>query len=315
VQGDNYQYLWADSTTARFEDAGFLGKRELNLSRGTGSNNPTIYIPFTVRLRSIEELKSGVSTNDKLGQEILMGTNVVLRAWASVATNLNSIEQSGASNVWVFDRGHSNSSLTAVWNDKERHYEPFVETNVYYLPPDEPPSLSDRIGIMVAQVQAALPGVLQLTNQIAATLSNTAQLTSNLNLVAAEAHKTLTNLSVISARLSNPEGSLGEWLIPTNINHKLDIALGTANGTMTNVDVTLGNVDSNLVSLNMSLNNLANITSNLNNQVQANSNMLGSISSAVVHSDEFVQGLKRFWLFRHTFKTNSTPTKVQPKNR
>ena len=77
-----------------------------------------------------------------------------------------------------------------------------------------------------------------------------------------------------------------------------------------NANVTMTNADTNLVmladDLGRSLNNLADITSNLNQQVQVNSNMLKQISDIVVHSDEFVQGLKRHWLFRSAFKTPDT---------
>ena len=79
---------------------------------------------------------------------------------------------------------------------------------------------------------------------------------------------------------------------------------------LTNANVTMTNADTNLVmladDLGRSLNNLADITSNLNQQVQVNSNMLKQISDTVVHHDEFVQGLKRHWLFRSAFKTPDT---------
>ena len=52
----------------------------------------------------------------------------------------------------------------------------------------------------------------------------------------------------------------------------------------------------------LSLENLAGITSNLNAQVSSNTNMLHEVSDAIRHTDEFVQGLKQFWLFRRTFK-------------
>jgi hypothetical protein len=62
-----------------------------------------------------------------------------------------------------------------------------------------------------------------------------------------------------------------------------------------------------MANLNRSLDNVANITSNLDVQVAANSNILSSISSTVTHTDQFVQGLKRHWLFRHLFKAESKP--------
>jgi ABC-type transporter Mla subunit MlaD len=167
---------------------------------------------------------------------------------------------------------------------------------------------------MVGQIEAALPNFLQLTNQLTGVLSNVSgvlsnanHLTVNLNTVAENARPMLTNLNVITTRLRDPNGSLGEWLIPTNINQKLDATLQSANGT-------LDTANTNLVTLNRTLDNLGNITSNLNNQVQANPDILANISGLVVHSDQFVQGLKRFWLFRHLFRTSKTNTPAHHAN-
>ena len=60
--------------------------------------------------------------------------------------------------------------------------------------------------------------------------------------------------------------------------------------------------------LGHTLDNLAGITSNLNSQVAANTNLVKAVSDAIIHADEFVQGLKRHWLFRSAFKTNSPAT-------
>ena len=87
-----------------------------------------------------------------------------------------------------------------------------------------------------------------------------------------------------------------------------------ASGFFSNVDTNLNQLFENLA---LSLDNLAGITSNLNAQVQSNTNMLGSISQAVVDTDDLVQGLKRHWLLRSAFKKKpdaktATPT-VSPK--
>ncbi len=173
----------------------------------------------------------------------------------------------------------------------------------YELPPDEEPALTDRAQALLTQVEKALPNILDITNRINAVLSNSASLTSNLNLVAANARPVVSNLSVITANLREPKGSLGEWIIPTNINQKLDATLDTTHKTV-------GDADTNLIavaeSLTRSLNNLADITSNLNNQVQVNSNILTHISDIIVHTDLFVQGLKRHWLLRSAFRAKTT---------
>ena len=155
-----------------------------------------------------------------------------------------------------------------------------------------------------------MPNFLALTNQINAVLSNSAALTSNLNVVVASLQPASSNFAVISQHLSGPKGSLGEWLIPTNINEQLAATLLNANVTLTNTDTNLSVLAEKI---SQSLDNLAEITSNLNAQVQANSNILVQISGVVVHTDQFVQGLKRHWLFRSAFKKSKTdPAPAKP---
>jgi ABC-type transporter Mla subunit MlaD len=161
----------------------------------------------------------------------------------------------------------------------------------------------DRI---VGQVEAALPSFLQLTNDLARILANTASATSNLDIMAAKARPAAENLAEISAQLRG-EGALGEWLLSAETRGQLNVAL-------TNTSVLLANTDTNLnvlvAELAKSLENLAGITSNLNSQVQANTNVVKSVSDAIVHADELMQGLKRHWLLRSAFKepkTNAVP--------
>ena len=90
----------------------------------------------------------------------------------------------------------------------------------YELPQDEEPALTDRAQALLTQVEKALPNILDITNRINAVLSNTANLTSNLNVVAGNVRPIVSNLNVITANLRDPKGSLGEWIIPTNINRK-----------------------------------------------------------------------------------------------
>jgi ABC-type transporter Mla subunit MlaD len=222
----------------------------------------------------------------------------------------------GLSNIWVVDATTRSKNIAAVWNDQDQppHYEPFYGTNFYVLPPDESPGLAEQIQGIVAQVQGALPNFLAFTNQIAVTLSNTAQLTSNLNAVAAGIRPVVSDVAVITANLRDPHGSLGDWLIPANLNQQIAATLINANGAVTNVNMTLTNVNTNLLTMfdtvGESLGNLADLTSNLNHQVQVNSNMLSEISTIIVNSDDFIQGLKRHWLLRSAFKpakTNAPP--------
>jgi hypothetical protein len=299
-------YLLTEGSRVKFADSGFLGNRQLDLTRGTGGYGT--YINYSVQQSSLPEIKAAPNLEKlRLGEEIYEGTNLALKAWQPVSTNLDRIAALGRTNLWVIDRTTTNHSLTAMWNAEQHHYEPVTKASKYGLSPEEPPALTDRMQSMVAQIQSALPGILNLTNQISTVLSNTTVLTSNLSIVSQDARVAVTNLAVITTQLRNPEGSLGEWLIPTNLNLKLDRTLESADGTVSNLNT-------NLITLNLTLVNLANITSNLNNQVQANTNILSNVSGVVVHSDEFIQGLKRFWLFKHLFATHPAKTKDQHHN-
>ncbi len=173
---------------------------------------------------------------------------------------------------------------------------------IYGLDPEEAPALNDRLERLANQVETALPNILNLTNKIAAALDNTAELTSNLNRVATSAFPVVSNLAAATGTLNRP-GALGEWLLPTSINQKLDSLLGGADATVANSNTNLAIV---LENLNRSLLNLADLTSNLNHQVQMNTNILSQISRAVVDADDLVQGLKRHWFLRSAFKTERT---------
>lgn len=318
VVGTNYDYIRSGGMShAKFEDVSFLGKRQLNITK-EGTKGYITYLNFPVQQMTLQEIKSSPHLAKlRLGGEIYQGTNLVSKPYALLSTNLDKLAGLGVSKVWTLDMTSRSKNIAIVWNDQgqEHHYEPFVGTNIYCLPPEESPALGDRLQNVVAQVEAALPNFLALTNQIATTLSNTVQLTSNLNAVAAGIRPAVADVAAITANLRDPRGSLGEWLIPTNLNQQLAATLLNANGALTNVNETLTNVNTNLVvvfdGVGRSLDNLAGLTSNLNHQVQVNSNMLSEISRIIVNSDDLVQGLKRHWLLRSAFKpakTNAPPT-------
>jgi ABC-type transporter Mla subunit MlaD len=312
VVGTNYNYIWTGNSRAKFVSSGLIGK-ELDITKGTIGYNT--YINYPVQEMALADIKiSPHLPKLRLGQEVSTGTNLESKAWVALSNNVEKLAGLGLSKVWTIDTTSRNKNITAVWKEEENHYEPFVGTNSYILSPDESPGLMDRAEGIVAQIEAALPNFLALTNQIAATLSNSVQLTSNLNAVAAGIRPAVSNAAAITANLRDPHGSLGEWLIPTNLNLQLAATLLNANGTLTNVNLAITNVNTNLAAMfqevGSSLDNLADLTSNLNHQVQVNSNMLSEVSQIIVNSDNFIQGLKRHWLLRSAFKpakTNAPP--------
>jgi hypothetical protein len=151
-----------------------------------------------------------------------------------------------------------------------------------------------------------LPGILDLTNRLNLVLSNAASATAEAQHLLTQARPTLTNISVITSNLKEPKGSLGEWVLPTNLHVQLLTTLTSANETLTNATRMIGNTDTNVTTiatnLDQTLINLANITSNLNQQVQSNTNLVKGVSDLITNTDAFIQGLKHHWLLRSAFK-------------
>jgi phospholipid/cholesterol/gamma-HCH transport system substrate-binding protein len=192
-----------------------------------------------------------------------------------------------------------------------------------YLLPEEDPALSERAQKLVTTVEQALPNILGLTNQIAVTLNNVAGasahanqlagnavtltgnaniLLTNLTALLADARPIVTNVAVITGHLTNPHGSLGDWVLPADIHTNL-------NRVILSSDAQLNRL---AASLNDTLLNVAAITSNLNQQVQTNDQILAEISRLVVDTDSMVQGLKKHWLLRSAFKGEKSKTNAPP---
>jgi ABC-type transporter Mla subunit MlaD len=306
-----YGYLWSVGTTARVATADLLGKRVLEVTKGTAGHPAFMLRPIkTVPLAEIKALPEWDKW--RMAQDVFQGnnTNPVVSTWTPLSNSLPVLEQLGVKEARVIDARDTarQNRITGIWNEKTRQYDPFFKTNMYYIAADESPAVTERIEALVSQVQNALPNVFSLTNQLITVLSNAANLTSNLNTVALSLRPVATNLSAATAHLDRP-GALGEWIWSTNITPQFETTLSNANATVVNVNTNLATV---IADIGRSLDNLADLTSNLNAQVQQNTNILSNVSKAVVDTDDLVQGLKRHWLFRSAFKhkeTNAPPVK------
>jgi hypothetical protein len=309
LKSPNYGYIWSEGSHARVATADLLGKRVLEVTKGTGGYPTYIFYPMlTVNSAELKQLPDAATY--VLGEEVpeLNGTNLLAKPFQRVS-ELPDLTAAGYSNLLVLHTNAIEKKITGIWQPREARYNVFGSKG-YYLPADESPAVTEQLQRMVTEIEQALPNVLALTNNLALVLSNSATLTSNLNAVALSAQPTFSNLAKATAHLDEP-GSLGQWLIPTNINWQLEGTVSNANLAVLTETTNLANV---MVNLNRSLDNVANITSNLDLQVSGNSNILSSISSTVTHTDEFIQGLKRHWLFRHLFKSESKPAPAPKPN-
>jgi hypothetical protein len=314
IMEPHYGYIWTDGSKTKVE-SDLFGKRILEVTKGDGGHATYDFHPFEeLTLASVEKLSEPEKWSLAMNAYEQKGTNIVV----SVLTPLNRETLTQLANIGlgkfpVFDMREERKKPTAVWHDKEGAYVKFVPkphsgANLYWLPAIESMAVSDRAAQLIAQVEQALPGVLDLTNQIAAVLGNSTTLASNLNVVALNAQPAASNFALLAAQLRGP-GAFGEWALGTNGQKNLDATLANANQTLANTDTNLNQLFENLA---VSLDNLAGITSNLNSQVQSNTNMLGSISQAVTDTDDLVQGLKRHWLLRSAFKKKPDAKTVPP---
>jgi hypothetical protein len=315
IKDPYYGYLWSEGSRAKINAADLLGHRVLEVTKGTAGYSA--YLFFPLRMVSIEEAQAMPDLEKwRLAQKVFdqpSGTNLLSGPWRPL-TNLQAIAAAGYKDLMLMNLEQRERSITGIWNEKQGRYAPYTKTNKpFWLMADESAAVTERLEKLLGQVEQALPNILNLTNQIALVLSNGTDLTSNLNLVAISAKPAVSNLAAATSNLDHP-GALGEWLLPTNINQSLG-------DTLTHADSALATTQTNLAvlidNMNRSLDNLADITSNLNKQVAANTNIVKSMSDAIVHTDELVQGLKHHWLFRSAFKAKKTnaPAATPPKKK
>ena len=314
IQDDYFRYLWTGGSYLKVNAADFLGKRQLEVTRGT--NGYALVVTQPVFVKTVEELKQLVADQPgqwQLSQDVTNESgDVLFQAYATLTeSNLQDIAAMKVESLYAYNNQEKDKHhIVAAWDGRFQHYKIFTpDDDSAWIHAVEAPTVSDQLQAMVLQVQTALPNILSLTNKIAAVLDNTANATSNLNLTIVEARPMLTNFAVISGQLREP-GAVLNWALGTNGNDQVQ-------GALTNLNTLLIGVDTNLNALTagigLTLENVADITSNLNAQVQSNTNMLGGISKMVMDSDDFIQGLKRHWLLRSAFKsenkTNAPPAK------
>jgi ABC-type transporter Mla subunit MlaD len=297
----NYGYVWTDSKV-RVAPADFLGNRYLEVLKGK-TGVPTVLVTNRVPAALLD--------GDRVKQKLKERHDTLAKTIREENTGYTEHAVEMEANIQAL--ADVNKLIPA---QPDAFYTPLAKAKPYWIEPMESPALTERLETVVNTVEAALPSILKLTNQLAGVLTNAAGATANLQALLAQAQPIVTNLTAITDNIKNPNGSLGQWLIPTNINAPLERVLTSADATLKTANTTLASTDTNITllisNLDKSLENLASLTSNLNAQVQANTNMLSNISSTIVHSDEMVQGLKRHWLLRSAFKPDKTQKTNKP---
>ena len=310
-------YLWEDSR-AKVAASDFLGNRFIELSKGT--NGPATYIFHPIREYTLQDAAALPEPNTlHFAAEISdeTKTNLIAKVGARfTADALRAITQAASvTAIQLYDKSVTSKRATGLWDYQQARYRDPNETaetrKGFFLVPDEAPALNDRLETVASQVErmmglveTSLPNVFDLTNQLRRVLETTANTAARADDVLADTKPIIANLTRITENLSDPKGSLGEWLIPSDLSLQLTQALASANLLLTNSDAQITMV---ATELERTIENLANITGNLHAQVRANTNIVSEVSKLIVDTDDMVQGLKRHWLLRSAFKKEKAP--------
>src|SRR5881296_3791867 len=140
-----YGYIWTDGSRVKVTTADLLGKRALEVTKGSGGY-PT-YVFHPLRQMGLNEAQNLPDPeNWQLAEEIHEGTNLVLRALAPLSrTNLSQLARMNIQRFLVLDahKKKKSKSITAVWNDRAGAYERFAKTNLYWLLSDESAAVTE----------------------------------------------------------------------------------------------------------------------------------------------------------------------------
>jgi hypothetical protein len=298
-----YGYLWEDSV-AKVGAADFLGHRFIEVTKGT--NAPATYAEEIKELPTGDLATYAKSNGFFFAHPISVGTNLIIKNGSYITPEaIRELQMANIPSVQIINKSIPTRPPKWMWGERVGKYVPIPkDSKGYWMPADESPALTERLEAVVHTVEAALPDFLGLTNRLVGMLTNADSLLKHSDELVASAKPIVTNFAQISANLSGPKGSLGDWLLPTNISFQLQSTLVSAGGALGSAQTNLNVLSSNIL---MSLENLASLTSNLNAQVQANGLILSQISGLVTHSDELVQGLKRNWLLKSSFQRQTNP--------
>jgi hypothetical protein len=303
IKDPYYGYIWYDSHVRVMDN--FLGERFLQIEKGR-IGEPTAFTNKTGELFVLNRPAAWRKYQSLTNELRINPANTNLSDDAILVEATNQLMELIRTQPKQFYLDARRARFTSSLN--------LQASNYCFIPVIDTPSLGDRLDAVANTVEAALPNILGMTNQLAAVLSNANNAVNRMNLMLAKTDPILTNVTAITDNLRDPNGSLGNWLIPTNLAAQLHETLQSATVALNTAHTTMDNTDTNLtmlaVELDHTLQHLSDLTSNLAMQVQMNTNLISEISTTIVHTDGLVQGLKREWFLRSAFKTKKVkPTK------
>jgi ABC-type transporter Mla subunit MlaD len=307
-------YLWTEGSLARVATADLLGKRVIEVTKGT--NGLPTYLFWKYEQRPLAELQA--MREDDLQHLVLavpirdQATNELAKPLTALTPGLlEQCKQAAVQSIALLNTRERSRKTPAIWDRAAQTYRPWrAPDKPYGLDRDESSALTERLDQLATLFQQNLPSFLDLTNRLASVLGQADDTLRQADELFQETRLLASNLVALSSHLREQPGALGEWLLPTNINRNLELSLVAATTTLTHTDARLEALTTNL---QRSLDHVADLTLQVNRQLEANTNLLSHWSGLVTNSDQLVQGLKRHWLLRSAFKEK--PTNAPPRER
>lgn len=320
-----FRYIWQRGSVVIVNSAGFIGARQLEVTRGTNGYALCVTQPvYDKTLDEVAKLAAAQTNQWQLAQDVFdANSNIVYGAYTMLdaatvqaiagqytllgGTNLARIADLKAPDdtICVYNNTINRHGIVGSWHERRHRYVNFtLVKDSAWLMPVEPVGMGDRVAEVVAQVQSALPNFFALTNQLARVLSNTANLTSNLNATVVDVRPAMTNVVQLTARLHQP-GGVGTMALGTNGPAQLSEVVARVNALLASSDT---NMDTLVQGLLPTLIHVADITSNLNAQVESSPTLIPGMAKTIHDTDDMIQGLKRHWLLRSAFKKKAGDT-------
>src|SRR5262245_58909216 len=142
IQEPFYGYLWTIGSKAKVATDDLLGKRVLELTKGTAGYPAYVFKPL--RTVMVSEARSLPGWEQwQFGEDIYdaSDTNLVVHALWPLSTNLSTAAALGRKQIRVLDsrEGQRKKFMTAVWNDRDGWYEAYSQKThkPYWLKSDE----------------------------------------------------------------------------------------------------------------------------------------------------------------------------------
>src|SRR5439155_9839934 len=136
-----YGYLWTEGSRAKVTTADLLGKRVLEVTKGTGGYPTYVFNPIrTITVAEAQRLPD--LAHWEFAQEIFErdSTNLLAKPLEPL-THLAAIAAAGYTSIIVLNTNEQRKSMTGIWNDKEGRYDPYTNgVTRYWLLSDESPA-------------------------------------------------------------------------------------------------------------------------------------------------------------------------------